>query len=302
MLGLVVLLVATAMVPHPASAQTSSSSATNGSPNYSRSSWALGVVVPNGVRLAGGAGLSWADVNNVTVRVTLPQINRTDGPVLAVLSLMTKDGNVLQLAAGIYPILDRWLTYVWFITDVRGGTESYQWLANGSLPEMSPGDAVALSLYDSSDVWNYGLSDATNHGSAHGVFPGEESSPPAAGNQEVFAMESYSENSSVFSHMGSLTVTSVTVDGMKVAQGLYVYSNLDWQRNPLFVVGGYAVPPDFIAVQGLENGTILWSYSGEWAGQSPSLTFPVNLVAFAILAVCLAAAAIVFVRIRTNRS
>ena len=285
--------------PRPVSAQTSTSSGGSGLASYSNtSSWALGVVVPNGVQLPGGGRLSWEDVSNVTAQVTLPQINRTDGPVLAVLSLMTRDGNVLQVAAGIYPTTDRWLTYAWFITDIRVGSQSYLWLANASEPEMAPGAVVTLSIFLFSGVWNYKLSDVSSHQSTQGLFPEEQAPSPAGGDQEIFAMEAYSENSSVFSHMGDLALTSLTIDGNRVVQGLYFYSNWEGQGNPLFVVGGYTEPPSFITIQNSNNGTVLWSYTGLWNGQLPSITIPVSVAAFGILAACLAAAAVIFLRIR----
>ncbi len=299
-LGFVTVLIAAAMMPHPVSAQTVTSSQNIGSSSYSNaSSWALGVVVPNGVQLAGGGRLSWQEVTNVTAQVTLPEINQTDNTVLAVVSLMTSDGHVLQLAAGIYPQTQMWLSYAWLITNIQASSQSYEWVVNSSAPEMSPGDAVTLSLFLSSGVWNYELTDVSSHQSMQGGFPNGEASPPTGGDQEIFAMESYSENSSIFSHMGNLTLTSLAVDGQKVAQGLYFYSNWEGQGNPLFIVGGYTEPPSFISIQNSDNGAVVWGYAGPWTGQ-PSLTLPISLAATAILAICLAAAAIVFVRIRKS--
>ncbi len=298
-LGFVTVLVIAGVSPRPASGQTLSSSGSAGSAGYSStSSWALGVVVPNGVQLAGGGKLSWGGVSNVTVQVTLPQINRTDGAVLAILSLMTRDGHVLQLAAGIYPETQRWLSYAWLITNIQATSQNYEWVVNSSAPEMSPGSVVALSVFLSAGVWNYQLRDVSSHQSTQGEFPSGESSPPAAGDQEVFAMESYSENGTVFSSMGNLTLTSLTIDGENVVQGLYFYSNWEGQGNPLFIVGGYTEPPPFISIQNSGNGTVVWSYTGAWTGQPPSLNLPVSVVAIAILGACIVAAAIVFVRVR----
>jgi hypothetical protein len=300
-LGFVTVLIAAAMTTQPVSAQTATSSQTDGSASYSNaSSWALGVVVPNGVQLAGGGRLSWQDVTNVTAQVTLPQINQTDNTVLAVVSLMTSDGHVLQLAAGIYPQTETWLSYAWLITNIQASSQSYEWVVNSSAPEMSPGDAVTLSLFLSSGAWNYVLTDVSSHQSMHGVFPHGEASPPTGGDQEIFAMESYTESSSVFSSMGNLTLTSLAVDGQKVAQGLYFFSNWEGQGNPLFIVGGYTEPPAFISIQNSDNGAVVWSYAGPWTGEAPSLTLPVSLAATGILAACLVAAAIVFVRLRKS--
>ena len=296
-LGFVAVLITAVMLPQAASGQTESASQGGLASYASGSSWALGAVVPNGAQLSGGARLSWEGVTNITARVTLPQINATDGTVLAVLSLMTGDGHVLQLAAGIYPQTERWLSYAWLITNIQATSQDYDWVINSSAPEMSPGDVITLSL-SLSGVWSYELGDVTTHQSVQGAFPAGEASPPTAGDQEIFAMESYTENSSVFSHMGNLTLTSLTLDGQKVTQGLYFYSNWEGMGNPLFIVGGYTEPPSFMSIVNSDNGAVVWSYSGAWIGQPPSLTLPVSVVATGILAACLVAAAVVFLRIR----
>ena len=288
----VVLLIGAAFALRPASGQTSSSTAAGGAPSYvSPTSWAIGVVVPKNAQVVGGGGFSWGEVNNVTAKVALPQINQTDGQVGAVLSLMTTDGSVLQLAAGINPATDEWLTYAQFISDITATSANYQTIDNGSMPEMSPGDVVVLSIFASSGSWSYGLTDLNSHRSTQAKFPGGEA-PLAAGAQEAFALESYSENSSVFAHMGNLTLQSLTIDGMRVVQGLYIFSNLDWQNDPLFVVGGYAQPPYFISVQRAVDGSVVWSYAGGWTGQSP----PLALTILAAMAVFVAAT-LIYVKI-----
>ncbi len=300
-LAVIVLLIASGLAPQPTFAQTSDSSTVGDSPSYiPPTSWALGVVVPNNTELAGGGRLSWGEVNNVTAQIILPQINQTDSAVLAVLSVMTADRNVLQLAAGIYPATDRWLTYAQFITDTGATSKNYQWIANGSMPEMSPGDIVVLSIFFSSGVWNYKLSDLNSHRSARGEFPGGGTSF-AAGDQEAFALESYSENSLVFAHMGNLTLQSLTLDGRRVIQGFYLYNNLDWERGPLFVVGGYAEPPSFISVQSAGDGAIVWSYAGVWMGQPQSLT-PPSLTLIVLAAIAAIVAAVIFVRVKRTGS
>jgi hypothetical protein len=296
-LTVIVLLAAAGFAPQTIFSQTSTPSAAGGSPSYvSSTSWALGVVVPNNPHLEGGGELSWEQVDNVTAQVVLPQINQTDGAVLAVISVMRTDGNVLQLAAGIYPVIDRWLTYAQFISNVGATTENYQWIANGSMPEMSPGDIVTLSIFLSSNVWNYIVSDQNSHLSTQGEFPGRGVSL-AAGDQEIFALESYSENASVFAHMDNLTLKSLTLDGRIVVQGLYFYNNLEWGNGPVFVVGGFADPPSFISEVHAADGTVVWSYIGEWTGQPLSMIPSLLLTILATIAV-IAAAVVIFVRIR----
>lgn len=298
--GVFVVLIAAGLAPQPASGQALGSSAAGGSPSYvSPTSWALGVVAPNNAQLAGGGGMSWGEVNNVTAQIELPEINQTDATVDAVLSVMTTGGNVLQVAAGIPPVKRGWLTYAQFVSNITATSENYQTIANGSLPEMSPGDLVVLSIFVSSGVWSYELSDLNSHSSTQGMFPGGGASL-AAGNQEVFALESYSENRSVFAHMGNLTLQSLTFDGRRVVQGLYVYNNLDWENGPLFVVGGFANPPSFISVQRAGDGAVVWSYVEEWTGQPPSLTPPATLTILAAIAVFFIAA-VIFVRVRWTR-
>ena len=235
---------------------------------YPSGPWGLGVVVPENSRFTDGSQLSWASVTDVSIDVTLPNISFSDYPTLVVESLMASDGSVMQIAAGIYPGHAKWLAYSWFITNVQTYPQSYDWILNSSKPDMAAGTSVSLSISLSQGRWCYRIEDM----STHEVTAGEYSTtvPPTlkAGDQEVFALESYTTSSRVFAQMGNLTVNALRINGRKITSGWYAYGSWDTRHNPLFVVGGLE-PPSYISLQETPQGTLVWRYE-QWSVSGPA--------------------------------
>jgi hypothetical protein len=222
---------------------------------YPSGPWALGIVVPENSRLTGGGMLSWTNVTSVSSQVTLPNMTYSDYPTLAVESLMASDGSVMQIAAGLYPGNSKWLAYGWFIKDVKAYPSSYDWVLNSSKPAMGAGAPITLSISMSEGRWRYRVEDLSTAEVASGEYP---EVPPAlkVGDQEVFALESYTTTNLVFAHMGNLTLDALRINGRKLTAGWYGYGSWDARHNPLFTVGGLA-PPSYISLQET-NGTLVW--------------------------------------------
>ena len=237
---------------------------------YPSGSWALGVVVPENSRFTDGGRLSWTNTTTVSVTIRLPNISFTDYPILAVESLMAADGSVMQIAAGIYPNQTNWLAYGWYIRQVQAYPQSYEWILNSSEPEMAAGTPISLSIYLSQGRWRYSIEDLTTHLVRAGFYGFDI--PPAlkVGDQEVFALESYSTSNAVFVNMGNLTLDSLRIDARQVSSGWYAYGSWDVHHSPLFVVGGLD-PPSYMSLQKGEGATLVWSYQ-QWSG--PSQTQP----------------------------
>jgi len=251
------------------------------------SSWASGMVIPDGAKLAGGGVVSWSSGTNLTALVCLPNITMPDGITYLVLSAMGSDRTVFQIALGIWPGTGHWSVYSWFITDVDSRSPAYAWVANGSAPQMSPSDLVSVTLLlRQPGVWSYSIADHRTADSRQGRFAGASASSFASGDQEVLSFESYSRSSSTFRDMGNLTVESIYFDGIKVLGGWYSYSGWDPSHNPLFIVGNSALPP-FISFAVNAQGQAMWSYSPPWSDVSDA-----NGVAAPIIT---GAAAVVFV-------
>ncbi|MDV3277065.1 MAG: hypothetical protein LYZ69_01190 [Nitrososphaerales archaeon] len=266
--ALALWLVASLAVPGAiAAARPSANGAgTSGEAGYSGTPWGLGVVVPDGAGLSGGDALSWSAATNVTVVVRIPDIVNATQIMYAILSLMTRDGSVLQVAAGIYPGNRSWLVYSMFIADVGTYPQRYQWVLNSSEPRMSPGDSVAIAIIlTQTDGWMFIVRDLSTGSSVERSFGANAAHSLKVGDQEVFALESYSRDASTFEKMGNLTLVSILVDGMRVSNGWYPYADWDVRHNPLFVVGG-ATPPQFIAFSRGGNVTAVWYYVEGWSG------------------------------------
>ena len=199
---------------------------------YPSGSWGLGVVVPEDSRFTDGGSLSWTNATAVSLTMTLPNISFTDYPTLAVESVMASDGSVMQIAAGIYPNQTKWLAYGWYIRQVQAYPQSYDWILNSSEPEMVAGTTVSLSIYLSQGRWRYSIEDLTTQVVNSGYYGFDI--PPAlkVGDQEVFALESYSTSNAVFVNMGNLTLDSLRIDERQVSSGWYAYG-----------VGTHAIPP-----------------------------------------------------------
>jgi hypothetical protein len=235
---------------------------------YPSGSWALGVVIPENAQFADGSYLSWQNVTSVTVVVELPNITSTDAPILAVESLMMSDGSVLQVAAGIYPNSTRWYAYGWYIGNVQAYPQTYAWTLNSSRPEMVAGALVSLSIYYSSRHWHYAIEEMRTKQTTTGKYAFNVPSQVRSGDQEVFALESYSTSNGVFAHMGNMTLNGLTIDEKRIAGGWYPYGSWDSTHKPLFVVGGLT-PPAYISLQQGDGGDLNWSYQ-EWVNSGPS--------------------------------
>jgi hypothetical protein len=255
------------------------------STSYPSGSWGLGVVIPEGSQFSDGDTLSWSSTRTLTANVQLPNMSYTDNTILAVLSAMAADGAVLQVAAGIYPNMSNWLAYGWFIQSPESNPQTYAWVLNSSRPEMTSGALISLSIYISYDGWMYKVEDTTTHEGVNGKFPFNVTRSFKVGDQEVFALESYSHSTNVFEHMGSLVLSTLLVGGRMLTKGPYFYGDWDTTHNPLFVVGGLN-PPSFISMNSFANGTVTWTYS-EWtgSGQPFQINFPVTTVFAGLLAV-----------------
>lgn len=270
---------------------TQIATATDGTTPYPSGSWGLGIVVPEGSQLQGGGYLSWEDAKNVTAVVTLPSINQTDNAIYAILSAMAGDGSVLQIAAGICPNMTEWLAYGFLIRNLQAIPQNYTWVLNSSKPEMNPGATVTLSIYLSSNVWEYLLQNTDTKASVSGRFSANIRPTFKPGDQEIFALESYSDSRVAFENMGSLLLDSLLVDGQRVARGWYYYGDWDSAHNPLFVVGGLS-PPPFLSVQRLENNTIAWSYN-EWNDSQQPLPAEPIMIPLGLAAIVLATSILV---------
>jgi len=226
-------------------------------------SWALGLVVPQGATLADGRTVAWGNVGNITAVVELPVVSRTDNTILVVLSAMVGDNSVLQVSAGLFPESTSWRAVGWYIPDVRASPQQYEWTLNSSTPELPSGGWVSLSIFQAGGVWQYRIVDLDTQREVSGAYSDAPVAHVREGDQEVFALESYTSNATVISGMGNLTLKSLYLDGQALKGGLYYYNDWDPSHQPLFVVGGLDAP-NFISVEDLRNGTFVWSYSAQW--------------------------------------
>ena len=252
------------------------------SSQYPSASWALGVVAPEGAPLEGGGALRWGGVTNVTVVLNLPNISLPGGIVYAVVSVMTSDGSVLQAAAGIYPNQSSWRSYSWSIPDIDAVPLAYQWVLNGTAPSMSPGAAAAISVFRANGVWNLKVEDLDSGLSVAEAFPSGGAHSLESGDQEVFALESYSRSASTFRYMGNLTLRELLVGGIRVVGGFYSYSDWDTIHNPVFAVGSSGMtPPGFVSIGLGADGSIVWSYVEGWQGSGgrfQGIAFSIGIV------------------------
>ena len=240
---------------------------------YPNSSWAIGVVVPEGAGLLAGGDVHWGGVTNVTASLVLPDIESPDRTVYAILSVMTNDGSVLQAAAGALPNETGWLGFAWLVQGTGSGASTYVWVLNASEPAMSPGANVSISIFRSLGVWRLSVTDLDTGSRAARSYPAGPASTLKVGDQEVFAFESYSRTQGTFRSMGNLTLNSMWLDGNVVASGCYLYADWDMVHNPLFVVGSSgSSPPSFIFARESSSGSYFWSYAGVWGAQGVALT------------------------------
>jgi len=261
----------------------------------STGSWALGVVIPNGASLLDGSRLNWSASSNLTVQLNLPRISQVDDTVYAIVSVMTRSGKVLQVAAGIYPGMSDWRVYVLYVMSPNSG--SYIWVANDSLPSMLPGASVSLSIFWAEGGWRYSVWNLDSLEHSEGLITNDSSGSFRSGDQEVIALESYTVTDGVFATMGSMEATGILVDGSTVTGGWYILGGWDPLHNPLFVVGGQD-PPSFASAS-MSNTSIEWVYSA--AGQVTYVPSSGNAVEIFVAAAGAIVVAVVLLEIREKK-
>jgi len=205
--------------------------------------------------------------------------------------LMAADGSVMQLAAGIYPNQTKWLAYAWYIKQVQVYPQTYDWVLNSSEPEMSVGSPVSLSIYLSHDRWRYLIDDLRTRNSTAGNYGLDVPPSLKVGDQELFALESYSISDAVFVNMGNLTLNGLKINGKQVTGGWYEYGSWDTHHNPLFVVGGLD-PPSYISLQEEGDGNLVWTFQ-QWSGAT--LVQPQGSPTMLLVAIPALAAVVLFI-------
>jgi hypothetical protein len=125
---------------------------------------------------------------------------------------------------------------------------------------------VSLSIYLASGRWRYRVEDLSTHDAMSGEYGFDVAPALKVGDQEVFALESYSTSNVVFAHMGDMILETLEINGRQVSGGWYPYGSWGTSHKPLFVVGGLN-PPSYISIGESENMTLQWSYE-QWASSS----------------------------------
>jgi hypothetical protein len=147
---------------------------------------------------------------------------------------------------------------------------------------MTPDTSIALSISLSKSRWEYRIEDPSIHEITAGEYAATVPPTLKVGDQEVFAVESYTNSRLVFAHMGNLTLDALRINGRKTAAGWYAYGSWDTRHNPLFVVGGLD-PPPFISLQETDAGTLVWGYE-QWSisTQAQPQAFPLMVTVSAV--------------------
>jgi hypothetical protein len=258
----------------------------------SEGSWAIGVVVPENSKLAGVGQVNWNSVKNVSALFNLPNISVTNGTIYAIMSLMTENGSIIQVAAGLYSNSSHWTAYAMYILNPESYPQVYRQVTIPRENQMFAGDLLSMSIYFSGGRWWFKVNDLSRNTAVASCFnvslPGELKD----GDQYVFALESYSSNSSVFQSMSNMTLRGLFLNGQKVISGWYLYTTWNNENFPLFIVGG-ATPPSFISVGFTGNGTVTWSFVSTWSAEAPPS------IPFSLIVDILVAAAIVNISVLT---
>ncbi|MDG6927665.1 MAG: hypothetical protein JRN26_01635 [Nitrososphaerota archaeon] len=225
--------------------------------NYSDGSWATGIIVPQGAGLRGG-NVNWSMVNNITSLFRVPNISVTDRPIYIIMSAMTSNGSVIQVAVGLYNNSNYWKGYAMYILNPGEVPQNYVQVSLEKNLRILAGNMVSMALYSKNGSWCFSIRDLSTDGSVEGRFNASLSSGLSQGGQYVFALESYSYSYQVFDSMGNLALYAIFISGEPVINGWYIYSG--WTSFPLFLVGGSS-PPSFMSIRQTTNGTFIWSAS-----------------------------------------
>jgi hypothetical protein len=185
------------------------------------------------------------------------------------------------------------------IKDVNA--QKYEWVLNATRPVMAPGSTLSLSIFLTGGMWNYRLTEVGSNVSFTGEYTDETATSLKAGDQEVFALESYTFDGDILTHMGNTTLSSLLLDGRTVTGGWYYLGGWDPTHQPLFVVGGLE-PPSSIAVQSFGNGSFAWSYSAGWRSVDIIPGTLIESIAGASAGVVILVLAIAFMRRTRSRS
>ena len=119
----------------------------NNQQNYSNSgSWAVGVVVPQN-SLTDNGKVEWQNVGNVTAVFRVPIVSSTDYPIYIVMSLMTSNGAIIQVAAGLYQNMSTWGTDGMEIIHPSSYPLEYNSVVDSADPQISAGQLASMSLY-----------------------------------------------------------------------------------------------------------------------------------------------------------
>jgi hypothetical protein len=256
-------------------------------PTGDTGSWAVGLAVPEGAPLADGSRVAWESSGNITATVRLPAISETDQTIYAILTVMSGSGLIMQVAAGLYPGMESWRAYVLY-TRAASQPVSYTWVVNDSAPTMAPGARISLAAYRGEGGWMYEVLNFDTGAKSSGAIAVDTSDHFAKGDQEAFALESYTSTPEVFASMGTMELIQLQLDGVTVTGGWYTMAGWNPEQSPLFLVGGYT-PPSFAAVDSGGGTSMEWTYSEGVGGAYVS--YSAGVFAEFVLAVILIVAA-----------
>ncbi len=262
--------------------------------------WGLGLTIPDGSPQGNGDVVDWSSTSNLTVIVTLPRINYTDGIIYVIASIMTQSGNILQVAAGLSPGEENWSTYFMYATNISSQGKTYVPVLLKGGPSLAPGDTVSISIFSTriglEPRWMGRVCDLASGECREISLLADGSSTFMPGEQEVIALESYTSTEEVFSDMSSMVLHSVLADGEKVVGGWYIDDGLVFTRRPLFEVGGAFPVPNFIYMSFPSESSAVWAYSApSWeAGSNVDDTsiFGIAITLLAVLIAIVAASAL----------
>jgi hypothetical protein len=231
-------------------------------------SWALGISIGGESILENGLRLSMGSSSNITVIFTLPGILKTDNTLYCILSVMTGDGVVLQVAMGLDASRNNWVVYAMIVEGIEEKT-NYILLDKEDEVYAEPYDRILLSIYsikmEGYFIWMYKAINFDKGLMESGQLYTSEVGTFMDGLHEVFAFESYTTNNSVLENLWGLRLIEVLVDGDRVIDGFTVSDGFDFTGEHLFVVGGTRKVPSSVFIRMNQEGYVEWGYRpSEW--------------------------------------